>query len=253
MPPKQLKGQGRVTAAPPDKPKPSPRKSSKKRKAPKKADATPSTVWIRNIHNGAGGIRFDLTMTDRRIELTPRGRLGDLLQTTEEMREDPAYMRNVNLLFEEISQEKAADILAKQNINAQAYRGPSPMDFIRNAKGEEYAQKRAVITPSMESQGITVGQVSTAAEGRGSREVGNIERRSGAPPQQVEVPGSQPVTPADFDPNVMPGGLTVQQAGFYLETPPEQRWALLRRFTEEGAHATGLQVSVAPTERIEEE
>lgn len=251
--PKSLEPKGRRAAGPARTEKvgqtpPAKKKASKK--AP--AKATKSSIWIRNLHAPAGPTRFDLMFSDRRIELAPRGRIGDLMQTTEEMREDPRYIANKDLLFEEITKEQAADILNKQNINAQSYRGPNPMDFITNEKGEKYRQIRAVVEPSAESQGIVVGQVDTPNEdGSGTHRNLQMHRQSGAPPQVVNVPGSQQFAPQDFDPNQMPAGLTVQQAGLFIETPPEQRWALLQRFQEEGAHGLGLTTVVDPVEREE--
>jgi hypothetical protein len=257
--PKSLTPKGRKAAGPARTDKVGQSAAPKKRKASKKAPAKEATstaaptVWIRNLHYGAGGARFDLLTYDKRIELAPRGHIGDLLQTTEEMREDPRYQRNKDILFEEVSREIAMQILDKQNINAQTYRGPTPMDFIRNEKGEKYSQVRAVVEPSFESQGIVVGQVSTAADGKGAREVGNItDRASGAPPQQTYPPGSYELAPQDFDPNVMPAGLSMQQAGLYAETPPEQRFALLQRFLSEGAHGVGLNVVVTAPESVDE-
>lgn len=259
--PKSLTPKGRKAAGPARTDKVGQSPAPKKRKASKKAPtkvATNSpvapTVWIRNLHYGAGGARFDLLTYDKRIELAPRGHIGDLLQTTEEMREDPRYQRNKDILFEEVSRETAMRILDKQNTNAQAYRGPTPMDFIRNEKGEKYAQVRAVIEPSFESQGIVVGQVSTPNPegGQSARDIGNVSgRASGAPPQQTYPPGSYELAPQDFDPNVMPAGLSMQQAGLYAETPPEQRFALLQRFLSEGAHGAGLNVVITAPETEE--
>lgn len=241
--PKSVKPNGRG-AKPPAKPKPA--KKAAKRKTSKKAAAKPTpktSVFIRNLHNGAGGVRLDLDVDDRRIYLAPRGQIGDLLQVSDEIRDDPVYQRNLDLLFEELSYEAGVEALRKQNINAQSYRGPNPMDFITNEKGEKYVQKRATIEPSNEEAAITVGRIEESGDGR-FQSVSRVAPSEVTGPKEVQVPGSRPV----FDPNVMPAGLTTEQAALYLETPPEKRLELLQFFQKEAEQNYRLNVSVAPVE-----
>lgn len=259
--PKSVKPNGRGAKAPQSK---STRKTASKKKA-KTAPATssPSTHYIRNLHSGAGGARIDLQTSDTRINLEPRGRRGDLRLVNEEIINDPMYQHNLGVIFEEVSLEEGKEIIAKQSINQQE--GNSVWDVLTNEKGEKYdPNTRATITAPFEQQGVTVANLSPGANGKATEGNVDITRavqptdhfsgpqgdpNQGLGPQQVQVPGSQPV----FNPDVLPAGLSVEQAQLYIETPREQRQRLFeewqRQALEAEAYRSGLNVSVQPTER----
>lgn len=248
--PKTVKTRGRVAAPAPNKPAKKKASSSKKKTAASTRASTPKTNYIRNLHNGAGGIRIDLT-DGARLLVAPRGQVGDVLLVNEDQRNDPAYQRNKDLLFEELTLAEGEEVIEKQNINAQSSRS-TVMDFLTNEKGEKYAQMHATVEPTFESQGQVVGHVSPASEGTSVRDGGNINRepivQSGLGPQQVEVPGSTAVA---FNPDRMPEGLTVDQAKLFIETPREERQELLQRFAQENAeqYRNNLNVTVQDTQR----
>jgi hypothetical protein len=237
MPPKKVKPAGRAA--------PAPQSSTPKtaKKAPKKASAAskkaPKTSYIRNLHNAAGGSRIDLT-DGRRIHLEPRGQVGDVLLVSDDDRDDPVYQRNLGILYEELTREQGLEVVDKQNTNAQAPR-PGVMDHMTNEKGEKYVQTQPTITATYESQGQVVGQISPAAEGQHVTHTGNIERAMG--PEEVQVPGSRSV----FDPDIVPAGLSVEQAQAYIATPREQRQDFLARL--QGTEDLGLRASVGPVQR----
>lgn len=246
MPPKSVKTNGKGASAP--KSPPAKRKAAKKASAKKSAARqtknTSNNSYIRNLHYGAGGARIDFD--DRRIQLEPRGHIGDLVIVTEDDREDPLYQRNIGVIFEELTLAQGREVIDKQNTNAQAHRGPSTMDYLRNEKGEKYSQVRATIEPSFEQQGTVVANVVPAADGKNT--TGNVAFDRPIGPEQVEVPGSQPV---NFDPNVMPAGLSMEQAQLFMQTPPENRHLLLQQFQQEEAegYRNELNVQVAPPEQ----
>lgn len=250
MAPKSVKPNGRGAAAPK-----APKKAATKAKKPaakKKAQASPKSHYIRNLHNGAGGARVDLD--DTRINLRPRGERGDMMIVTEEMTNDPMYQHNIGIIFEEISLEKGKEIISKQQINQQS--GPTTMDYITNEKGEKYAQVKATITPSYEAQGVTVAEISPGSDGKNTTNNKDITRAvqptdhfaSPLGPEQVEVPGSTQVA---FNPDVMPQGLSMEQAQLFMQTPREQRHLLIQQFQGEAAetYREQLQVSIEPVEQ----
>lgn len=255
MAPKKVTPRGRA-ASPPEAPLPAPKpkKKTAAKKRQTRAKPTSTTRYIRAIYSPAGGTRITLS-DDRRIQLAPRGQVGDIAIVSEEDREDVLYQRNFGHTFEEISAAEAKDILSKQNTNQQAPREFGIMDELRNAKGEPYAQAKPTIEIPFEQQGQVVAHISDAPAGRftdGHQE--RIERAPGAAPQQVAVPGSvQNPTGGQ-----MPAGLSEAQAAEYLGLPREQRadWlARLRGNTEAGqavaaeAYTQSLRVNVAPTQR----
>jgi hypothetical protein len=236
--------------------KPTPKKTAKK--AP--AAATPSTGathYIRNLHSGAGGARVDL-INDVRIHLEPRGRRGDMRLVTPEMTQDPMYQHNLGILFEEIPIDAGQDIIRKQQINQQ--NGPSTMDLLTNEYGKKYTQTRATVMPSFESQGVTVANLSGGADGKNT--TGNVDvTRAVQPtdhfaapqplgPEQVQVPGSTPV----FNPDILPAGISIEQAQVFIETPREQRLALVEQWRQQAmeaeAYRNELNVSYEPPEQV---
>lgn len=251
--PKSVKGQGRVTAPAPSTPKPA-RKTASKKKAKAPATDSKSVHYIRNLHGGAGGARFDLSVVDTRIHLEPRGRRGDMRLVTEEMTVDPVYQMNLGVLFEEVPILEGQEIIRKQTINQQ--NGPSTFDLLTNEYGEKYVQTRASVTAPFEQQGQVVARMVPGADGRNT--TGNVDfERSAKPtdffggrqlgPQAVEVPGSTPV----FNPDVMPQGLSVEQGQVFIETPREQRQQLVEQWRIAALEAEGyrneLNVNVEPT------
>jgi hypothetical protein len=259
--PKPVTPHGKGAKAPSSAPK---KTASKKKKAKKPAaqSNSASTHYIRNLHSGAGGARIDLQTTDTRIQLEPRGRRGDMRLVTEEIANDPMYQHNLGVIFEEVPIEVGREIIAKQQTNQQ--QEPSTMDLLRNSKGEKYIQTRANVEIPFEQQGVTVAQVSQGQDGRYTEGNVNINRsvqptdhfsgqqpqvQQALGPQQVAVPGSQPV----FDPDVVPAGLSVEQAQVFIETPREQRLALVEHWRqqamEDEAYRNQLNVSVQPTEQ----
>lgn len=237
MAPKSVKGQGRVTAKPAPTPKSAPKKPAKK-KAAKPAGETTSVTYIRNLHSGAGGARFDLSVVDTRIHLEPRGRRGDMRLVTEEMQTDPIYQMNLGILFEEIPITEGQEIIRKQAINQQ--QGTSTFDLLTNEYGAKYTQSRASVTAPFEQHGVVVGNVSTAQSGRGSRETGNIDRQ--VTPQDF-FSEQQQVQP-QFDPDVVPAGISVEQAQVFIETPREDRLALVQEWFIQQAEAEGYRASL---------
>lgn len=257
--PKAVTPHGRGAKAPQVKPTPK-KKASKKAKAPATSQSA-STHYIRNLHSGAGGARIDL-MNDMRIHLEPRGRRGDMRLVTEDMVQDPMYQHNLGVIFEEIPIMLGKEIISKQQTNQQ--NGPSTMDLLTNEYGKKYTQTRATIEPSYESQGVTVASINPGADGRNTTQNVDISRMvqptdhfSGPQaqppqplgPQQVQVPGSQPV----FDPDIVPAGLSVEQAQVFIETPREQRLQLVEAWRQQTmeaeAYRNQLNVSVEPTEQ----
>lgn len=257
--PKAVKAQGRGAKAPQVKPTPK-KKASKKAKAPVTAQSA-STHYIRNLHSGAGGARIDLS-SDTRIHLEPRGRRGDMRLVTEEMVQDPMYQHNLGVIFEEIPIEVGKDIINKQQTNQQ--NGPSTMDLLTNEYGAKYTQTRATVEPSFESQGVTVASIDPGANGRNTTQNVDINRtvqptdhfagpqaQPSQPlgPQQVQVPGSQPV----FNPDVLPNGISIEQAEVFIATPREHRLQLVETWRQQAMEAENyrnqLNVSVEPTEQ----
>src|SRR5207245_1372648 len=63
-------------------------------------------------------------------------------------------------------------------------------------------------------------------------------------PEQVQVPGSVPV----FNPDIVPQGISIEQAEAFIQTPREQRLALIehwhRQAMEAEAYRNQLNVSV---------
>lgn len=235
MAPKSVKGQGRVTAKPAATPKSAPKKKAAK-KAPAPATSSTSVHYIRNLHSGAGGARFDLT--ERRIHLEPRGRRGDMYLVTEEMMNDPIYQHNLGILFEEIPIDVGQDIIRKQSINQQ--NGPSTFDLLTNEYGAKYTQTRASMTAPFEQQGQVVGHVSTGGSGVGSRETGNIQRQVQAQDFFTEQQQIQP----EFNPDIVPAGISVEQAQVFIETPREDRLALVQEWFTQQAEAEGYRDSL---------
>lgn len=252
--PKTVKGQGRKTATPPKSPEQTPTKTaSKSTTAP---STSKSLHYIRNLHNMAGGARFDLALNSVRIDLRPRGQRGDMRPVTQEMIDDPVYQFNKGIIFEEIPFDAGQEIIRKQAINQQS--GPDTFDLLTNEYGQKYKQVRATVTAPFEQQGQVVANIAPAADGRNT--TGNVELdRAVVPqdyfgngqlgPEQVEVPGS---APAPFNPDVYPPGLTEEQQALYAATPREQRFALAQFFASQAVQAeqyrNNLSVSVEPTE-----
>lgn len=257
--PKTVKGQGRVTAKPAATPKETPKAASKR--STTAPSSSQSLHYIRNLHHGAGGARFDLSLNDIRIDLRPRGERGDMRLVTQEMIDDPMYQHNKGIIFEEISIDDGQEIIRKQQINQQS--GPDTFDLLTNEYGQKYKQVRATVTAPFEQQGTVVANIAPGADGKNT--TGNVDiSRAVTPadffgngqaqgsqalgPQQVEVPGSTPV----FNPDVVPPGLSVEQAQVFIETDRDQRQQLVefwvRQTQEAEAYRDQLNVTVEPTE-----
>lgn len=245
MAPKSVKGQGRVTAKPAASPKPKPKKkAAKKAKAP--AVNSSSVHYIRNLHHGAGGARFDLSVVDVRIHLEPRGQRGDMRLVTEEMISDPVYQHNLGILFEEVPIEEGTEILRKQAINQQ--QGPSTYDLLTNEYGQKYdPNTRATVTAPFEQQGQVVARLSPGADGRNTS--GNVDITRQVQPQEFfgnNAPQQQPV----FNPDIVPQGISIEQAELFIQTPREERLALVESWIRQNAEAEGyrntLNVIVEP-------
>jgi hypothetical protein len=257
--PKTVKGNGRKTATPPSTPTPTPVKAAKKKDTTAAVSPSKSLHYIRNLHNMAGGARFDLAMHDTRIDLRPRGERGDMRLVTQEMIDDPVYQFNKGLIFEEIPIDQGQEIIRKQAINQQS--GPGVFDLLTNEYGKKYEQTRASVTLPFEQQGQVVASIDPGGDGRYTSGNVDINRRDVQPsdffgneqmgPQQVEVPGSAPVAPV-FNPDVYPEGLSEEQQRIFAETPREQRQGLyafwLQQSREAEQYRADLSVSVEPTE-----
>lgn len=240
--PKTVKPAGQGASAPN---RPVPKKAAK-RKTTKKSAATSArtntSFYIRNLHNGAGGLRITLS-DDRELRFQPRGARGDIVLVDEEIKSDPLYQRNLGLTFEELTLDEGREVQSKQHINAQAS-GPSTWDHLTNEEGKKYTTTGPTMRKSHEEQAFQVGAVSEATEGQSSQNVGHITRRTGLGPEEVAVPGSRPV----FDPNVMPAGLSMAQAKEYMETPAEQRADLLARW---GVESLRSSVQMNPVQKVQ--
>jgi len=236
--PGTVKPTGRGASAPN---RPTGKKGSAKKATKKKASPGPKNTrkYIRNLHHGAGGARLGLA-DGSELQLAPRGQVGDLILVGEDQQQDPLYQRNKDFLFEELTVEQGLEVIDKQNINAQAFRS-SPLEHITNENGEAYTRP-VNVTQTYESQGQVVGAISPAGSGVSSQNTGNIERQTqaaiaqmGQPPttqdvmgpQQIAVPGSQ------FNPDIMPSGLTTKQAEQFLQTPREHRAQLVEIWATE--------------------
>lgn len=251
MTPKTVKPNGRGASAPQaatPKKKPAKKKAAKKRPA---ASTSSNISYIRNLHGAAGGARLDLS-DDTRIQLEPRGQIGDTAIVSEEHRTDPLYQRNIGYLFEELTEEQGRDVIGKQGINAQSSR-QSVMQHLTNERGEKY-KGDVQVEASLEEQSIKVADISDGPATRytdGHQDT--ITRSIVEPPQQVQVPGSRPVPGS----NLMPEGLTEEQTVAYLQTPTEQRPAFLAQLQGTGmseaeqaaAYRESLTVKVQPTVR----
>lgn len=236
--PGTVKPTGRGASAPN---KPTGKRGSAKKASKKKASPGPKNKrkYIRNLHHGAGGARLGLA-DGSEIQLAPRGQVGDLVLIGEEQQEDPLYQRNKDFLFEELTVEQGLEVIDKQNINAQTHR-VSPLEHITNENGEHYSNP-VNVTQTYESQGQVVGAISPAASGQPSQNTGNIERQTqaavaqmGQPPTMNEVMGPQlvAVPGSQFNPDIMPSGLTTQQAEQFLQTPREHRRQLVEAWANE--------------------
>jgi len=236
--PGTVKPTGRGASAPN---RPTGKRGSAKKVTKKKVSAGPKSKrkYIRNLHHGAGGARLGLA-DGSELQLAPRGQVGDMVLIGEEQQEDPLYQRNKDFLFEELTVEQGLEVIDKQSINAQAFRS-SPLEHITNENGEAYTRP-VNVTQTFESQGQVVGAIAPAGEGISSQNTGNIQRQTqeavaqmGQPPtvqnvmgpQQIAVPGSA------FNPDIMPAGLSTQQAEQFLQTPREHRAQLVEVWANE--------------------
>lgn len=248
MAPKTVKPNGKGASAPVT-PRP-PKKTAKTASKPAVVNKEGlKTHYIRNLHNGAGGARM-LLSDGTKIELAPRGWDSDCALVNEEIASDPLYQRNIGLLFEELTHEQGLEVLKKQHTNAQAPR-KTTLEHMTNAKGEPYAPGAVQVEIPFEQQGKVVGHVSPAVEGHSHQDGGNLTRNV-LGPQEVSRPGSRPVDTGPFNPDVMPSGLTMEQAQEYLNAPPELREGLIIQWQEEAGVGIGrLQASVTPTQKEE--
>lgn len=262
--PKTVTPVGRGKHKAPQTKKQTAKKTASKKKAKAPATVTATTHYIRNLHSGAGGARVDLS-SDQRIQLEPRGRRGDMKLVTEEMVNDPMYQHNLGVIFEEIPLALGKEIIAKQQINSND--GPTTMEMLTNSQGEKYAQTRASVELPFEQQGVVVASIDPAGDGKNTE--GNVDiTRAIQPtdhfsgpqamppmqqpqlgPQYAQVPGSVPV----FNPDVVPPGLSVEQAQLFIETARDQRLQLVEAWRQQAmeaeAYRNQLNVTVEPTEQ----
>lgn len=161
----------------------------------------PGVKYVRNIR----GIQCRFTLQDgkgRRIELAPRGQRGDIDIVNKEDQEDPIYIMNLDLLFEEITPTQAKEIISNQQTNSKRDSHPI-FDQLTNAQGKKYEQSHATIEQSIEAQAITVAKIKEAGDGRNTQ--GNTEVvRSG--PEMTQVPGSPGHAATDLV-NSVPGDI----------------------------------------------
>lgn len=220
--PKRVSPKGKA-APPPQAETPAPAKKTAAKPRTKKttSEATPQ-VYLRNIRGIAVRCTLD---SGRRIELQPRGQRGDLAALGEDEHSDSKVIENVGWIWEPITQEEAHAIFSKQGTNSNQNVG-SIMDIIRNPKGEAY-ENEAVVEKPFEQQGIDAGTVS---------EKGDIQRAPGAPPERVELPGTNnfpiPDVPSDVPPD--------QVSDYLARNAGEDAGDALR---------SSLRVSVQPTQR----
>lgn len=210
------------------------KKPAAKKAAPKKRGSTQR--FIRAIYSPAGGTRLTLNNGNRFL-LQPRGQVGDLAPVTKDDRDDPIYIQNLAVMFEEISAAEAKKIIASQNINAQPNR-PRTIDYIKDEYGNPVNQNVKVEKP-FEQQGQVVAHIEDGPEGRFTDgHQGRITRAPGEAPQQVAVPGSQQNPGPQVPSNI----------------PPEQAadWLARNATNQEGAAdalRSALNVEVSPTQK----
>jgi len=108
-------------------------KASKSTKTPR----TATRNWIRNTQNCP--IRFRLSAESGKgadFNLKPRGQRGDLRRVTAEQKKNDVYLTNKDVLFEELTDKDAEDIVSKQTNNQQAIH--PAFTALRNELGESY-------------------------------------------------------------------------------------------------------------------
>lgn len=239
MPPKKLKARGKA-AAPPE-PNIATKPSARKKSAPEQHTEHPApeetSRYIRNLR----GINARVSLiSGRRIEFEPRGQRGDLAAVTKEERQDPLYLQNRGVIFEEIDQPTAMEIISKQQINASAPH-PTLMDHLRNEQGEAYEQRDVHVEIAKERQGFTVAEI---AADTGDRHVsanpeGEVVRHA-AGPEQVQVPGSVG-HPATNEMASLPDDISAEEVREFLE------WKRAQKLRE------SLSVGMEPVERVEDD
>lgn len=104
--------------------------------------------YIRNVRHVPVSIRLD---TGRRLELRPRGQRGDTAPVSTEEMLDDKFVGNQDTLFEIIAEGEAKEVIGKQTTNQQAMH--PALAQMRNAKGEEYAQRGVVVEEEFQDQG----------------------------------------------------------------------------------------------------
>lgn len=210
--PKRLTPKGQ--AAPPVEPNVAAASIPKKQPTPKRlpqVSKKPGVKYIRNIR----GIQCRITLKDgkgRRIELDPRGQRGDIEIVNKQEQEDPIYLANLNLLYEEIPAEEAQEIIANQQTNAQNLEHPL-WAHLRNEQGKEYTQRHMVVEDSIEEQAIVVAKVEETPAGRFTDKNSEVVRSAG--PQFTEAPGS-PNHPATKVVDSVPGTISPEEYHEFL-------------------------------------
>lgn len=230
--PKKLAPRGKGASAPKKKSRTPSQKATPKKTATKKSSPSTGIRYVRSIYGSEARITLDNGLV---INLKPRGQVGDLAPVDAEDRADQKYALNKDLLFEEISQAEAKQILEKQSTNAQAPRNTT-FDLLENELGQPYAQDAPTIEEPFEEQGTVVASIDTdpTQQPRYQEQI----TRPVASPEQVAVPGS------------------VQNPGPQVpaHVPPEQAADWLARNSGDEASAAdqlrgSLNPSVGPVQR----
>lgn len=164
---------------------------------PPKKKTTPTRTrrtqkYIRNIRYVPVSVRIS---SERRIELAPRGQRGDTAPVSKDEMESQAFLDNLELVFEVVTESEAQDTIGKQTKNQQ--RIHPALSQMRNALGEAY-ERGVVVEENFTEQGKTVA---------GINDRGMITR--------AKVPGSEgnplPDIPSDVPPEEVTDWLARQK------------------------------------------
>lgn len=104
-----------------------------------KAKNKPSRHYIRNTRYTLVNMRISHD-PDLRIQLQPRGQRGDLTVVSPDILDHPIYMMNKNVLFEELDQTAADQIISNQQINMQDFTHPA-LAVIRDQEGNPVTKR----------------------------------------------------------------------------------------------------------------
>lgn len=119
--------------------------------------------YVRNAYPAPFNLRLDRQTESRRIQLKPRGTPGDLHPLKDEDLKDPVLKSNLAIgLIEVIPAGEAAMIIERQTTNL-THRVHTPLQIIRNEKGEMYKQGAVKVEAEFNSQGVTVAHIDPRA------------------------------------------------------------------------------------------